>query len=90
MHLSRLPILMLLVALLGMAAVADERILNFHSDIQVLPDASLVVHEVIRVSSEGERIRHGIFSGTFQPATLAGLESTIPWTSKLWRFAVTE
>jgi hypothetical protein len=61
MHLSRLPILVLLVALLGMPAVADERILDFHSDIQVLPDASLLVHEVIRVSSEGERIRHGIF-----------------------------
>jgi uncharacterized membrane protein YgcG len=61
MHLSRLPILILLVALLGVPAVADERILDFHSDIQVQPNASLVVHEVIRVSSEGERIRHGIF-----------------------------
>jgi hypothetical protein len=61
MHLSRLPILMLLVALLGTPAVADERILDFHSDIQILPDASLVVHEVIRVRGEGQRIQHGIF-----------------------------
>jgi hypothetical protein len=61
MHLSRLPILILLLALLSMPAIADERILDFHSDIKIQPDASLVVHEVIRVSSEGERIRHGIF-----------------------------
>lgn len=64
--------------------------LDFHSDIQVRPDASLVVHEVIRASSEGERESGTVSSETFQPATLAGLESTILWISKLWTFAVTE
>jgi uncharacterized membrane protein YgcG len=36
-------------------------VLDYHSDIRIQPNASLTVHEVIRVNSEGERIRHGIF-----------------------------
>ena len=57
----RLPAVLLLLALLGLPAFATERILDFRSDIQVQPDSSLVVHETIRVLSEGRSIRHGIF-----------------------------
>jgi hypothetical protein len=42
-------------------AAADERILDFHSDITVDADASMRVTETIRVRAEGDRIRHGIF-----------------------------
>ncbi len=58
---SRLPMVMLVAALLSAAAPADERILDYHSDIRVQPNASLIVHEVISVNSEGQRIQHGIF-----------------------------
>ena len=51
----------LLLIALAIPALADERILDFHSDIRIQPDASLIVHEVIRVNSEGVSIRHGIF-----------------------------
>src|ERR1700751_1089519 len=61
MHLPRLPMVVVLTALLATAALADERILDFHSDVTIQPDASLLVHEVIRVNCEGQRIRHGIF-----------------------------
>jgi hypothetical protein len=61
MGLSRLPMLMLVAALSFAPAFADERILDFHSDAKIQPDASLIVHEAIRVNSEGERIQHGIF-----------------------------
>ena len=39
---------------------ADERILDFHSDIRVNPDSSLDVTETIRVLADGTRIKHGI------------------------------
>jgi uncharacterized membrane protein YgcG len=42
-------------------AFADERILNYQSEIQIQPDASLQVHETIKVRSEGRSIRHGIY-----------------------------
>ncbi len=48
-------------ALLIFPAHADERILDFHSDIQIRKDGALEVHETIRVRSEGDQIRHGIF-----------------------------
>jgi len=38
-----------------------ERILDFHSDIQVHEDASMQVTETIRVQSAGQQIRHGIY-----------------------------
>jgi len=49
--------------LLAAAAPArgDERILDFHSDIAVAADASMLVTETIRVRAEGDRIRHGIY-----------------------------
>jgi len=52
-----LPCLLLLSA----AALADERILDFHSDILVMPDGWIEVTESIRVRAEGDRIRRGIY-----------------------------
>lgn len=52
---------LLVLALFATGAAADERILDYHSDIQILPDTSIEVHETIRVRSEGRSIRHGIF-----------------------------
>jgi len=41
--------------------IADERILNYHSDVQVHTDGSLTVTETIRVRAEGRNIKRGIF-----------------------------
>jgi uncharacterized membrane protein YgcG len=40
---------------------ADERILAWESEIRVQPDSTLEVRETLRVRSEGENIRRGIF-----------------------------
>ncbi len=61
MRFWRLPTLLLVMSLCVTEAIAAERILNFQSDIQVLPDSSLQVHETIKVESEGQSIRHGIY-----------------------------
>ena len=54
-----------LVACLGLlvaaAVPAEERILNFHSDIVVRSDGWIQVTETIRVRAEGNRIRRGIY-----------------------------
>ncbi|HEX6833986.1 MAG TPA: DUF2207 domain-containing protein [Rudaea sp.] len=42
-------------------AHADERILDYRSDIRVSADAAMQVSETIRVRAEGDRIRHGIY-----------------------------
>jgi hypothetical protein len=42
-------------------ALAEERIVNFVSDVTVNTDASLTVHETITVIAEGNEIRRGIF-----------------------------
>ena len=55
------PLLALLAALLPSTAQAEERILFYGSDIQVLRDASLEVTETIRVRAEGVAITHGIY-----------------------------
>lgn len=52
--------------LLGLAAVAspaaaDERILDYHSDIHLEPTGELRVTETIRVRAEGQNIRRGIY-----------------------------
>ena len=52
--------LVLLVAL-PLLAGADERILEFHSDITVMQDGWIEVTETIRVRAEGDRIRRGIY-----------------------------
>ena len=53
----------LIVIWLGAAAqvAAQERILSFHSDIQIHADASMTVTETIRVQAEGRTIRRGIY-----------------------------
>jgi uncharacterized membrane protein YgcG len=40
---------------------ADERILSFHSDINVLKDGSMKVTETITVRAEGKNIKRGIY-----------------------------
>lgn len=55
----RLTIFLLL--LLSIAAAADERILDFRSDILVLQDGWIEVTESITVRAEGSRIRRGIY-----------------------------
>jgi uncharacterized membrane protein YgcG len=47
--------------LLAGTAMAQERILSYHSDIKVHEDASLMVTETIRVQAEGVDIRRGIY-----------------------------
>ena len=42
-------------------AIADERILDFHSDVLIHTDGSLMVTETIRVRAEGNNIRRGIY-----------------------------
>lgn len=47
--------------LISSAVFADERILEFHSDILVMQDGWIQVTETIRVRAEGKRIRRGIY-----------------------------
>ena len=47
--------------LLSSSVLADERILDFHSDILIMKDGWIEVTETIRVRAEGNRIRRGIY-----------------------------
>jgi hypothetical protein len=47
--------------LLSFSVLADERILDFHSDILIMKDGWIEVSETIRVRAEGNRIRRGIY-----------------------------
>ena len=47
--------------LLSFSVCADERILEFHSDILIMEDGWIDVTETIRVRAEGNRIRRGIY-----------------------------
>jgi hypothetical protein len=53
----------LLLALLAVAssALAEERVLDFHSEIHIGADGALSVTETITVQAEGRQIRRGIF-----------------------------
>ncbi len=42
-------------------ARAEERIFDYHADISMQPDASLLVRETVRVRAEHAQIRHGIY-----------------------------
>jgi uncharacterized membrane protein YgcG len=53
--------LVTVLLLLSHPALADERILNFHSDILVGQDGWIEVTETITVRAEGQRIRRGIY-----------------------------
>ena len=57
---SRLLFTCLLV-LLPLGAIADERILEFHSEIIVKADGWIQVTETITVQAEGNRIKRGIY-----------------------------
>ena len=50
-----------MLVLLPILAIADERILNFHSDIVVHESGWILVTETITVRAEGKRIRRGIY-----------------------------
>ena len=51
----------LLLLAIPALAPADERILEFHSDIMVMQDGWIEVTETIKVRAEGDRIRRGIY-----------------------------
>ena len=53
--------LLTLLLLLSPSALADERILDYRSDILVHEDGWLTVTETLRVRAEGEQIRRGIY-----------------------------
>ena len=54
-------IVCLLLLLLPLCGIADERILSFHSDIRVMADGTIEVTETIKVRAEGHRIKRGIY-----------------------------
>jgi len=51
----------LVLLCLPLAALADERILSFHSDVRVMADGMIEVTETIKVRAEGNHIRRGIY-----------------------------
>ena len=57
----RLPAVLVSVALATSVALADERILSWHSEIVVEKDGDLLVTETITVRAEGRRIKRGIY-----------------------------
>lgn len=58
---SRLFAVCLLVFLAAAPVAAQERILDYASELRIRPDGSLDVTETIRVRAEGQRIRRGIY-----------------------------
>lgn len=74
MRAAALRLLALLAALLALPAAADEVILDYHSDIRVLAEGTLVVEEIIRVRAEGESIKRGIYRDfpTIYPTSFGG------------------
>jgi len=59
--LAGVALLVLVLAPGARAQDSSERILNFHSDITVIPDGSMEVRETIKVRAAGEEIKHGIY-----------------------------
>ena len=57
----RLSAVLVSVALATSGALADERILSWHSEIVVEKSGDLLVTETITVRAERNRIRRGIF-----------------------------
>jgi len=61
---ARVLVALLLAALALLApgaALAEERILSWQSDIEIRPDGTLEVAETIRVAVEGYQISRGIY-----------------------------
>lgn len=54
---------LLLLSILSVSTLvsADERILAFHSEVEVIKDGSLIVTETIRVRAENRQIKRGIY-----------------------------
>jgi len=57
---ARLAIVLMMVCF-AVSSQADERILEYKSDIQIRQNGQLAVTEIIRVRSEGKNIRRGIY-----------------------------
>ncbi|OOZ36456.1 DUF2207 domain-containing protein [Solemya velesiana gill symbiont] len=51
----------LFLLLLSCSVHADERILDYFSDILVQPNGSMIVEETIQVRAEGKQIKRGIY-----------------------------
>ena len=94
-HLLRL--LALLCCTLSLQLPADERILEYRSDIRLQPGGELAVTETIRVRSEGRDIRRGIYRDfptryrdrwgnrvnvAFQPLAVSRNGQPEPWHSE--------
>ena len=60
-HLGRVCRFACLFLFVLSARAQSERILDYHSDVQVREDGTMEVRETIRVQSAGDRIRHGIY-----------------------------
>lgn len=58
---GRLLLLALACCLLPLCGIADERILEYRSDIRVAANGGVAVTETIRVRAEGRDIRRGIY-----------------------------
>ncbi len=54
-------VIALLLTLTAVPAHAEERVVDFHSDIRIGADSGLTVTETIAVQAEGRQIRHGIY-----------------------------
>ena len=54
-------ILFILIIFIASPALADERILSYHSEIEVSADGSMQVVESIKVRAEGDQIKRGIY-----------------------------
>lgn len=55
------PWIIILSCLLPLLTIADERILDYQSDIRIHENGTLTVTETIRVRAEGKNIRRGIY-----------------------------
>ncbi len=55
------PLIALLLLVGASTGDAQERILSYHSEINIAQDATMTVVETIRVKAEGENIRRGIY-----------------------------
>jgi len=86
-----------LLCLLPLLVAADERILDYRSDIRIQPGGELLVTETIRVRAEGRDIRRGIYrdfptryrdrwgnhvTADFEPLAVRRNGSAEPWHSE--------
>lgn len=60
-RLTRIANTLLINLVLATSVLAQERILSYHSEIDIAADSSMEVTETIRVRAEGNNIRRGIY-----------------------------